>query len=472
MRGFAGRRDDWLHCAAIGLVVLLVGAASISPRTPVSDEHVYLAYAFGLAKYGTFGLVTTSGSDQPPPSTARISPLVPVTHALALRLSSDFYEETACLLAQPDWRRNRCTHTSVLSHYLQLLLWTVCLAWVALQVARITGRWTTSYMVIGCVFLSGAPFEYIDQFNSEGIYLPLFFVFLVAFARAVGDNALRHWMIAAVALGLCALTRPVFFYLFWMLLALVALVQALRWLRTRTRPGVRGPLLFAAIFMLVIAPWLARNLMLYGSPTLTVGYGVHTLSYRIAYNRMTDDEYRAAWIYWLPDFGDSLAARLFAEADYRRLDLGAADGFHRQVSRRVQRDIEAKSGARITSYVSGAARTGSGWVLREYIVGDWVNHLKVTALLFWRGIMLNSYFGMLGLLMLLWALANGLRGPGRQPFLIMLGVCTLLSLFYAFVSLNIARYSAPMILPMSMAYAALGERLFDRRRRHTVYSGS
>ena len=455
-------RARWLHAAATLFAVLLFGVVTISPRTPQSDEFVYLGYAYGLAKYGTFTLVTDANGEQPPP-TSRISPLVPATHALAMHFSAEFLGEVECMLSQPGRTISPCVHTSVFSHYLQLVLWAACLTWMAMQLARVTGRWMYAHLTTLFIFLSGAPFEYIAQFNSEAIYLPLMLLFLVAFACALTQGMRRYWIVAAVALALSALARPVFFYLFWMLLGVLLVAFAWRWLRSRAQPQAAGALIFVTVFMLIIAPWLARNVWLYGAPTMTVGYSAGTLSYRIAYNEMTNDEFVAGWIYWLPDFGDSLAKRLFEPEAYRRLDLGNPEGIHQAGSRRVMQEIEAKSGAAPGSYTRDAPRAGTGWVLREYIISDWFNHIKVTLLLFWRGVMLNSYFGLVGFGLLLWALAGGLNGPHRPLFLITLGVTTLLSLFYAFISLNIARYSAPMILPMSLAYAALAERwLFNR----------
>ena len=453
---------NWLHGIAIALMVGVIGAASIKPRTPQSDEYVYLGYAYGLAKYGTFGLVSRPSAGISPEPSSLIAPLVPAIHALAMSMSPRFLDETKCLLAKRPAEGDSCTHTSIIPNVIQLLLWSLCLAWVAAQIGTISRQWSLAYLVTGFILVSGALFEYINQFNSEGIYLPVFFVFLTAFARGFTEDSLRHWILAATALAVCTLTRPVFFYLFCLLVPLFILAILVRRRDSTMGAQLRGLAVFALVFSVVIGPWIVRNIDLYGKPTLTVGYGVQSLYQRIAYNGMTPAEYRAGWIYWLPDFGDSLARRLFEPSSYRRLDLGYAHGFYREGARMIREDIEKRTGLPVSNYAQGDPRVEAGWIFREYILGDWFTHLKVTTVLFWRGVMLNSYFGMVGLILMVWAIATGISGLQRPVFLVTVTVTTLLSLFYAFVSLNIARYSAPMILPMSMAYAALADRIIKR----------
>lgn len=76
---------------------------------------------------------------------------------------------------------------------------------------------------------------------------------------------------AGVALGLSVLCRPTSLYL--------SLITALVWL---TAGGARTPpfrvrsretLAFAAAFVLVLSPWLARNQIAYGAPFVSVGLG-------------------------------------------------------------------------------------------------------------------------------------------------------------------------------------------------------
>ncbi len=449
-----------IHALILAALVLAVGAIAIKPRVPQSDELVYLSHAYALARHGVFGAIVGGRVDEAPEPTARITPLVPAVHALAMRLSPRLLQQTRCLLSAPP-QASACVYTSVISNIFQLLLWSVCLSWVAFQLAVISGNWPFAYMTTAAILSSGAMFEYANQYNSEGLYLPIFMVCLVALGRALTTSTLRYWLIAGITLGFCALARPVFFYLFCLLLP-CSFVTIMLSSRSRRTVLLQGVAVFALVFSMVLAPWLVRNATIYGKPVMTVSYGAHTLSYRIAYNRMTPDEYLSAWVYWIPDFGDSLARRLFRPAQYQRLDLSDERGFNRQVAGEIQQEILRRSGASVSTYSAGQKKVEPGWVLREYVLDDIANHLKVTLLLYWRGVTLNSYFGLVGLAVVVWAIGGRLRAPLRQVFLIILGVVTLNCLFHAFISLNIARYSAPMILPMAMAYAALGERLLKR----------
>ncbi len=55
---------------------------------------------------------------------------------------------------------------------------------------------------------------------------------------------------------------------------------------------------------LLVTPWLARNLLVFDTLAMSAGpYGGRTLMQRAAYNDMRWDEFGAAFLFWLPDFG-------------------------------------------------------------------------------------------------------------------------------------------------------------------------
>jgi len=87
-------------------------------------------------------------------------------------------------------------------------------------------------------------------------------------------SALRQLM-AGLAFGLCALSRPTF----WAFGGLMALVYFWKLMRSRTRGGTGAPFPAWAIAAVVVtvSPWVARNVMVLGHPVLTTTHGGYTL---------------------------------------------------------------------------------------------------------------------------------------------------------------------------------------------------
>jgi hypothetical protein len=102
-------------------------------------------------------------------------------------------------------------------------------------------------------------------------------------------------------------------------------------------------------------------------------------------------EFLVSWIYWLPDFGDNLAADLFPAEYWQRLDFDHPDGFYRL------------GGSEIRDMVYAMAPTDQArvsFLFKDFILAEPLQHVLVTFALAWRGMLISKYFSLLGVLTL------------------------------------------------------------------------
>lgn len=192
-------------------------------------------------------------------------------------------------------------------------------------------------------------------------------------------------------------------------------------------------LLFLLSFMLLVAPWSVRNKLQFDSFSLTNGYAEKTLAQRLAYNEMNWKEYGSAFIYWLPDFGDSLARKLFPGVNVERLGW-SKESLYSKEARNLLREIYT---------LPEEARMP--YLLDNHFYPDVIKHGLVSIVLAWRGIFVNKYWGLLGFVCLLICMFKK-KAPLDKP---LLGYSLLpflpLMVLYASVSVSIPRYYLMLI---------------------------
>jgi 4-amino-4-deoxy-L-arabinose transferase-like glycosyltransferase len=108
-------------------------------------------------------------------------------------------------------------------------------------------------------------------FASEGLFVPMLVLGLYLLVRSVRRRDEPQLLIAALILGLSALVRPITFYLPGLLL--VALAYHAYERRIPAKEALRYLAAFTAVFLLAVSPWLVRNYMHFGMPSMsTVGW--------------------------------------------------------------------------------------------------------------------------------------------------------------------------------------------------------
>lgn len=443
--------------ALVAALLFCAGLPALRAPSPAADELVYLRYAWSLHAYGLFGQARST-RDAPEPSAA-ITPGYPAFVAAVMALSPRLAEGVGAVVDA----KNVSGDDFAALRAAQLALAALAGGVLWLWLTSLLGDGLLAATVVVVVAASGAPLYFCGRYLTEAIYLPLAWLALVAGARTlVGDG--RRWAVVAGALlATVALVRPNFHYLFLALLPFLAVAAA--W-----RPPRRGHAVLLALFIAGygagVAGWMVRNARDFGAPALTVGYGARALSTRLAYNRMTAQEYVAGWIYWLPDFGDSLARALFGDVAVRRLDLGHPDGLYAAGRATVRREVERATGAVLDGHQRLDGEHAQAWLLRRMVSDEPGKHAAVSLLLAWRGLFVQKYFGLVGALALLLVAGSRARTPRslRRVLVYTAGPAGLLLAFNATVSLDIPRYNLLLVLPMSLAITELLRRAAVRLR--------
>lgn len=154
-------------------------------------------------------------------------------------------------------------------------------------------------------------------------------------------------------------------------------------------------------------------------------------------------EWFVGWVYYLPDFGDSLAARLFGVESYERL------GWNQQSYYIFGRD-QLHAAALNAAPLPGTAR----YLFDEYVLTNPLKHAAVSLLLAWRGLFVGKIWGLIAVLLLPAALTlTALKY--RRPLLLLLIPGIALLFAQAMLSVSIPRYNNMLVLPLAIAAAIL-----------------
>jgi hypothetical protein len=185
------------------------------------------------------------------------------------------------------------------------------------------------------------------------------------------------------------------------------------------------------------------------------GYAETILAHRISYNDMSVAEWGAAFVYWFPDFGDKVAAQLLPKSSYLRFKSASDDSF----KTRAIRDV-------LTPALLERPREElvGHWIKTE-ILGKPITHGAITLPLLWRGLFVEKYWGILGVIAYTVLLIRCFRRRQLELVIVSLPVWLMAGL-YAGISVSIPRYNIGLIpvFGISMAWAA---HVFIRTRWRT-----
>ena len=420
--------------AAIALVVLQLLRAP--PPLPVADALHYIDYALNLYRHGIYGLSPRLPGEVLQPGAGN-APLYPALLAALIALVPDTAAGLEC--ARVSNGAGPCEFIAtpfVVAH--SVLVWLTLLATWLLARRIFAGR-ATAWLAPVVVLLSGEPLYYSDGLLTENLTVPLFAWFSLALITLVRRGTARI-ALAVGALGAAlTLTRPEFLYLAVATVGVLLLGGVL----ARRDAWRRGALLAAIAFVLVVSPWLARNAVQLGRPAITVGYAEHILSERLSYNRMGWYEWAAAFLYWFPDIGDSLARDLLPERLYAR--LGWSPGSYYLTSYVVRSEANAATSSRDEVFP---------WLMREKVLGDAPKHLAVTLALAWRGMFIAKWWGVFAWICVALALWRG-DSERRRTLALVLAPGVFMVMFYAGVSVSVPRYNLVLVPVLSTCSAWL-----------------
>jgi len=443
-----------LHVLVVSLLgALCLGfmvASRLPAAAPQSDARVYARLALGVSEFAVFGRYRDA--EHAPTPAMDVAPLYPWFVAQLLKHDAPLRDSLRCAVARHPGEALPCPQAFDTLVHVQsaLLVLTLTLLWATAYVwtARPLAAWAAWLVALA----AGIVPEYAPVVLTESLTLPLGGVFTLALALLLKRRrAIGCLLVAGLALGLLALTRPSFGYL---LLATVAL-GALLLLLPRWRRHALALLMMGVMAAAVTTPWLVRNQLQFDRLALSGGdYGGRSLLQRLAYNDMTWTEFGAAFIYWLPDWGDTLARSILPPSAYVRLGWDDPRAFYRQGVARMRADMQA-----------GEVKSEVDTLLRDEVLSHPVRHARATLALAWRGIFIGKSWGFVGWLCAAVLLWRGWRARDFDYWLLCLPAL-FLCLFQAAVSVSIPRYNLMLLPLLSLAMGVQIERLFRRGRRH------
>lgn len=424
---------DWLILIA-AIAAILIVSTDLEPEPPRADAARYLNYSVNVLEHGVFGL--SEGADAAPVAPGRANvPLYPAFAAGVFHLFDVPASALRCYLGQTPEQCSTLPMQQLAR--VQLIVATLTVSLIACAANLLFGM-RGAWFAAGAALLSGEPQDLAGQLLTENFSL-LFCVLLTVLILLNRNPRHRLSLGMGLVTGALCLTRPEFLYLF-VAIAAVALVRSLR-LQPRAVFAQQFGLLLLG-FALVCGPWMARNYYHFGDPALTQSYSGYVLAQRVAYNQMSMTEWASAFIYWLPDFGDSLAERLLPPGNYLRLDFGPASYY--KLGDKLQVALAERLGgpAGVTSYL-----------LRHEVIGNPVKHALVTLALAWRGVFVAKLWGLVALLAFVAALWRFPRQ--RHDLLRCSAPWWFMLMFYAAVSVSIPRYAICFLAVFSIAWASM-----------------
>lgn len=441
-------------------------------KAPQLDEFYYLTIARDLALHGVFtdGTFKTGpfqraegpakfGDEDP--KWARpgrfFAPAYPFLVHLVGLADAKVARSVACAVREGGPAANgatACPTSYATLVALQVALWGFSMLAVFQMAWTLSRSEVVAWLALVIALATGEPGYYARTYLSESVSVVAFLLFMLFAVRSVEYRRLSDCLLAGIALGLAALGRPAFVYLFYLLCVLLPLAALL--LRGKAgAPALGQVAAFAMATIVILSPWMIRNQLRFGDPGLSSGYAEVILMQRLSYNQMSWTEWAVSFIYWLPDFGDNLAAALFPRPAWNRLGFSDPQSYY----------LDSATGGSFRARILSAHpddKTVLAAMMKRYLIDDAVKHVMVTVPLTLRGLYVGKYLALAGL-GLLWPAFWEARRHGRAAAYLAMALPPLLMAgLHGFVSVNIIRYNLPLLAVYAFVVASAAVYLAKR----------
>ena len=347
--------------------------------------------------------------------------------------------------------------------------------WLLARQLSMSFRLTALTMILSWYFFAGAP-RHIDRMYTELFSSSLLILAAIATIYTYQSRKLTAAVTTGGLLAAFALTKASGLYVVLVALPMLAAgMYFFKLVSARKAFGIWLTMLLTFLFL--VTPWMMRNYLIFGDYTIAERGG-NVLLTRAVKNRMTDEEYRAAFYVYAPG---SMKHRFFESIlGFEQSNLAPGGKYVRLIRHQPGEQDAIKAGnpdATISYY--GLRSAIENRMLRELqnagqdtrqvdqmqkalafelIKADPVAHAKTTLPFAWRGIwsfagkggIVKELFNLLSFLSLL--VIPFVAVWKRKPewfagSLVAMGYF----LFHAFTTHFIPRYSAPLI-PLSLLF--------------------
>lgn len=400
------------------------------------DGIRYINYSMSMHQHNVFGLGAyhTEPATSPQPGNAN-APLYPLLITGVMFLDDNLAQSIACIVQRNP--ETTCAENFDSLFAIQVLISALSLYLIYYIVLQITGQKKVAWISSFLAFASGVFTEFSYIIMTEILIIPLFLIFLL-FCLNLYKSKHFFWFFAiGAALGVLTLVRPSYLYLFYAtILFFIGLC-----LFQKSRKTILGALSILLAFIVVVSPWSIRNKTQLDTFALTSGgYAEAILVQRTNYNQMSWAEVGVAMIYWLPDFGDSLAKNMFPEELHRKLGWGQDTYYSQQYAEKI---------SSLSKELGGEERILSHLVMEEILTPK---HVAVSLPLALRGLYIAKYWGLIGLIAFLFFLRKTVKEKDYSVLLLSLPLFFMVA-FHAGLSVSISRYNLPLILVYALSMA-------------------
>jgi len=136
--------------------------------------------------------------------------------------------------------------------------------------------------------------------QTEGFYLPLMLLFLYTMIKAFAKNRLPYYVFSGILLGICSLCRNIIVYSYALIIILIAAGYG-QGLRFNISEGFKRrftkALFFTASFLLVVLPWIVRNIKEFKSYQITNKGGESAWVQATMAENFSTEEFKAYFLY-------------------------------------------------------------------------------------------------------------------------------------------------------------------------------
>lgn len=434
MRDSTADRPPWAWIAfafAISLGVNFSFVFSTPLVEPKADALGYIVVGYKLAETGVF-----SGEDDYDRSKKVVpanffAPIQPFVMSIFVLADAEARETFGCL----NDRRGDCDLAPLWQIVIfQTLLASLTTSLIFAVAWEVFDAPVPAVLSLAIVLSTGTLAGYAATMLTETYAFLFFFAALWAGLRLVRSEELRWAVVAGLAVGFAALSRPSYLYP-----AYGAALGILLWQLWPGRANVGAALRLAGCFVgaafLVLLPWMLRNYVQLGAFEVSGGYASFILVQRVAYNLMTWPEWLVAWIYWLPDFGDNLAASLFPPELWQRLSWDHPDGFYQTGQVMRQETIAA----------AGSPEAHMSMIVNDYLLPNIWWHFIVTLPVAMRGIWVGGILSGIAVLVALPSLPYFWREGRLWPLAVLAAPMLFMLGLHAFATVNVGRYNEPLV---------------------------
>jgi hypothetical protein len=441
--------------AALGFFILcaMIVAGKLRLVPPVRDAKDYVAYALAISDFGIFGKAHLGHTTISPAADNLYGPLLPAAVATLFEVSPGFKQTVICYIANPESPSN-CQPVGWPYLLFNVVLASITLGasvWIAVRLARALEYGAAAVSIIAgltgfLVLLSPTISLYVPSILTEMLLLTFSTLFFAFVLKAIQERNARSACLAAsgICVGLLSLTKPSYLYPAYFALAALIGIWIYGYYRGSQTLKIRHIAAYLAGVGIVLSPWIARNALVLDSYALSSVYGGLILVQRTAYNHLEWSEIAAAFIYWLPDFGDNLGKLLFSTTTIEHLGFGPNSMYH--WSYELGRDLMAAAGGRATL---------DRYVIVHELLSAPLKYIATTAALAWRAIFIDKYLGYFSVISAAALIIHRAGKPGYASLLILTLPVALMVVFHAAISISIPRYNEPF-LAVYAVMAAIG----------------